>query len=228
MAARHANASPGAPAARHGATRDGTGRTAPARARSPATVVGVRSPVVGAAPAVSSRPRNSSANGTACVLTVPLAGQRRAVAPAMRRWLALLLIVMGLATLPGCTVAPWRDQPPPWSEASVAGADDVRLLLRDGSELVLAAPRIERAADGPVLVGAVDGVEQGIPLADVSRLETRHTELLPLIANVAIATVVVVGVVALCCAGGGGSGGCSLSGLNFGSCDDAPACAPHA
>ena len=146
----------------------------------------------------------------------------------MRRWLSLLLSVMGFAALPGCTVAPWREQPPPWTQGSVADADDVRLVLLDGRELVLTTPRIERGADGPVLIGALDGVEQGILLADVSRLETRHTELLPLIANVAIAAVVVAGVVALICVGGGGSGGCSLSGLNFGSCDDPPACAPHA
>jgi hypothetical protein len=151
--------------------------------------------------------------------------------PAMRRWLALLLLVMGLATLPGCTVAPWREQPPPWSEATLAGADDVRVLMRDGNEYELSAPRIEASAAGARLVGAIDGAEYGVLLEDVTRLETRHTEVLPLIADVAIAAVVVAGVVVLACAGGGGGGGggCSLSGLNFSSCDEPkPKCVPPA
>src|SRR4030095_1449027 len=102
------------------------------------------------APAVSPGPRTCPRTGPSACARATWLRQARCGAPPMRRWLSLLLSVMGFAALPGCSVAPWREQPPPWTQGSVADADDVRLVLLDGRELVLTTPRIERGADGPV------------------------------------------------------------------------------
>lgn len=136
----------------------------------------------------------------------------------MRHRLTVLRLLLLSLSLTACTIAPWREQSPPWGATSVAGADDVRVVTRDGDEVVLSAPEVAASGDVALLRGKVDGVERCVLLADIAQLETRHTEILPVIANVAIAAVVVAGVVVLCaCSGGHGGGGCSLSGLEFGS-----------
>ena len=76
-------------------------------------------------------------------------------------------------------VRPWRTQAPPWTQASVEGARDVRVSRDDGSHLVLEEARI--TTDGQVVGREVDpagalGGTRTIDLAQVVRLETRRTE----------------------------------------------------
>ena len=130
----------------------------------------------------------------------------------------LVLAFLLLACLAACEVAPWREQPPPWTAATFTDAEDARVLFADGSELVLARPRLEGEGGPALLLGECDGCIQSVRLQLVRRLETRHTETLRVIANAVVITAVVVGVVALCaCSGSGG-----LGGLNFGSCGSSP------
>lgn len=100
--------------------------------------------------------------------------------------------LLALSTLlpVACTVNPWREREPPWTQATVAGEDDARATLWDGREIELAAPAIR--GDGPevVLVGQGDGGEQVLPLAQVARLETRHDEWLPIVADTLVITAV--------------------------------------
>jgi len=124
------------------------------------------------------------------------------------------LVLLLLSLLAACEVAPWREQPPPWTAATVADVEDARVLLGDGSELVLSGPRLEGEGGEALLLGEGEDGPCRVPLRDVCRLETRRTEVLPVIANAVIVTAVVAGVVVLCACGGGHGGG--LDGLNFG------------
>jgi hypothetical protein len=96
----------------------------------------------------------------------------------------------------GCIVDPWREAEPPWSAASVDGAADARVRLRDGTLVILGDPRIEPGAGGGSIVGRVGRSERTVPLDHVLQLETRRTELLPAVANgAAMAVVVAVAIV---------------------------------
>jgi len=61
---------------------------------------------------------------------------------------------------------------------------DARVQLADGCELVLAQPRFEGDGEAAALVGGQGGEELRVPLAQIRRLETRHTETLRVLANV--------------------------------------------
>lgn len=151
-------------------------------------------------------------------------GNGAATAPRDLRCAALFVATMHrlhpglllLCVLTACTVAPWRGQDPPWSAATVAGAEDARVVRRDGAEEQFAHPEIVDTERGPILRGLVDGSERCVLLADVAGLETRRTEALRVIANVAIAAVVVTGILVLsACSHGHSGGGCSISGLDL-------------
>ncbi len=125
-------------------------------------------------------------------------------------------LLLLLCVLTACTVAPWRGQDPPWSAATVAGAEDARVVRRDGAQEQFAHPEIVDTERGPILRGLVDGSERCVLLAAVAGLETRRTEALRVIANVAIAAVVVTGILVLsACSHGHGGGGRSISGLDL-------------
>lgn len=128
-----------------------------------------------------------------------------------------VLFALVLFLLSACEAAPWRDQPPPWGEASVAGAADAQAVRKDGEVVVLGRPRIEQRHGAQWLVGDVDGSERCLLLDDLQALATRRVEALRVVANVAIAIVVVgVVVVAATCSHGHGGCGNPLSGLSFG------------
>src|SRR5882672_8841000 len=115
-----------------------------------------------------------------------------------RRWPQVwMLIAFAIAS---CQQAAWRVQPPPWSAASVAEAEYARVQERDGGEIVLRTPAIGANASGAFLSGQlVDEHKSGehmvnVPLADVTRLETRGPDSMSVSLIVVCCVIVVLGV----------------------------------
>jgi hypothetical protein len=108
------------------------------------------------------------------------------------------LLPLLLACASTCTISPWCEKPMPWTPASIAGKATARAKLTDGSTIELSQPRIEGPFEALELIGmppthaGITPVERRIPLSGVQRLEGRHTEFWPVVANVVGITVVIV------------------------------------
>jgi hypothetical protein len=99
-------------------------------------------------------------------------------------------LLVTLVLFAACAVNPWRDQQPPWTAETVVGADDARATLASGEVLLVAEPRIR----GAELVGQQERGERSVLLSEVSRLETRRVQAVPLIANTAGTVLLTVGI----------------------------------
>lgn len=105
---------------------------------------------------------------------------------------ARALAVLLLALLTACATNPWREQPPPWTQATVDDADDARVTLANGTVQVFTAPTIIGTGDGALLSGIRNKEKHVVPLASIGHLETRHYETWRVLGY---STLVVVGTV---------------------------------
>lgn len=96
----------------------------------------------------------------------------------------------------------WRDQPPPWTAASLTDAAYARIHARDGRETVLRTPTMGSGASGPFLSGMLVSEQNtgehtvNVPLADIARLETRSSDSMGVSWLVVACVIVVLGVLA--------------------------------
>lgn len=120
-----------------------------------------------------------------------------------RRWTVPLLALVALLAA-GCTsLRGWSPLPQPWTQAQIAGEQEVRVSSFDRPTSILRSARIESSEDGPRIVGQ-DGeasqTEVCLPLARVTAIEVQQVDALGVVAVLVILAVIVAGVAM---AGGG-------------------------
>ena len=118
-----------------------------------------------------------------------------------RRWLGIWMSsAFALASCQSST--PWREQPPPWTADSLTDAAYARIQARDGRETVLRTPILGSGASGPFLSGQLVSEQNtgehtvNVPLADIARLETRHSDSIGVSWLIVACVIVVLGVLA--------------------------------
>jgi hypothetical protein len=99
-----------------------------------------------------------------------------------------------MLTLPGCLdVHSWTEKEKPWTAATIADSNEVRIARPDGSQVTLEHARIEPGERGATLVGRTTGPaerELRVELAEIRTLEVREVDAGKVVASVAAALLV--------------------------------------
>jgi len=114
----------------------------------------------------------------------------RCVAIALACWSSLML--------PGCLdVHSWTEKEKPWTEATIARSDQVRIERADGSQETLVHARIEQGERGAALVGhdsGPSGRDVRVALSEIRTLEIPEVDAGKVAANIAAALVVLAAI----------------------------------